>query len=134
MREGEDIVRLTKARRNQDFFRRMILAAYDGNCALTGIAQPDLLIASHIVGWAEEEQARLDPRNGILLNALHDRAFDKHLITFEDDFSLVLSPKLDLNDLSRPFFKEARLRLPTRFLPDPEYLRRHRDRFAAKAA
>lgn len=38
------------------------------------------------------EQHRLDPQNGIALNALHDKAFDRGLITFDTELRLVCSP------------------------------------------
>lgn len=134
VREGRDVERLVKTRKHQDFFRRSLLASYNGTCAVTGINNEELLIASHIIPWAEDEALRLDPRNGILLNALHDRAFDRHLISFEDDLSLIVSPKLNLPEHTKPFFEGKRLSLPERFRPAPDMLRRHRDRFAEKAA
>ena len=80
IRIGIDRIGLSKLRTNQSFFRRMILASYDARCAITGISEPELLVASHIVPWSVDKAVRLDPRNGICLNALHDRAFDKGLI------------------------------------------------------
>lgn len=65
-----------KVRRGQRFFRQAVLNAYGGRCAVTGLAVRELLIASHIVPWNAAQQHRLDPQNGIALNALHDRAFD----------------------------------------------------------
>ena len=126
-REGEDVLVVSKRRRNQDFFRRAVLASYKGRCAVTGISQSDLLIASHIVGWAEDENLRVNPSNGICLNALHDRAFDRKLISFEDDGSIIIFPRLVLDDVNRPFFVDKKLSLPERFAPSSEYLSRHRD-------
>jgi putative restriction endonuclease len=128
VREAVDVERTVKARRNQVFFRDMILAAYNGKCALTGIAQPELLVASHIVGWAQDAELRLRPTNGICLNALHDRAFDRHLVSFEDAGEIILSKRLKLTGENRPFFEGKRLSLPHRFRPDLACLARHRDR------
>ena len=75
--EGIDVRRSVKTRVNQDFFRRMVLASYENKCALTDIEAPELLIASHIVPWAENKDVRTAPQNGICLNALHDRAFEE---------------------------------------------------------
>lgn len=127
VREGEDIVVSTKQRRNQDFFRRTILAAYGNKCAVTGISNPKLLTASHIIGWAEDEGLRLNPSNGICLNALHDRAFDRKLISFEDDGTLIVFKQLEMNEQSRPFFEGKKLAMPDRFAPSQELLARHRD-------
>ena len=134
VREGEDVERLVKVRRHQDFFRRALLVGYDGRCAVTGIRQPELLVASHIVPWAEDQALRLNPSNGILLNALHDRAFDQHFITFTDDLAMVVAPTLQVSPEVRPFFEGRELRLPNRFRPSPEILARHRDRFNEKWA
>ncbi len=132
VREGVDFEYTAKGRRNQDFFRRAVLAAYDGRCALTGISQPDLLVASHIVGWADDVDLRVRPTNGICLNALHDRAFDKHLISFEDDLTMIVSKRLKMTTENRPFFEGRRMSPPGRFRPDPKCLERHRDRMLEK--
>lgn len=81
-------------RRGQRYFRQAVLNAYGGRCGITGLAVRELLIASHIVPWNQAEQHRLDPQNGIALNALHDKAFDRGLITFDTDLRLVLAPSL----------------------------------------
>ncbi|MCU0318713.1 MAG: HNH endonuclease [Flavobacteriales bacterium] len=81
-------------RRGQRYFRQAVLNAYGGRCGITGLAVRELLIASHIVPWNQAEQHRLDPQNGISLNALHDKAFDRGLITFDTDLRLVLAPSL----------------------------------------
>jgi putative restriction endonuclease len=128
VREGIDVERTVKARRNQSFFRDMILAAYNGKCAVTGIAQQELLVASHIVGWAQDTELRLRPTNGICLNALHDRAFDRYLVSFEDNGEMILSKRLKVTSENKPFFESKRLSLPHRFRPDPVFLGKHRDR------
>lgn len=132
MREGADFEYTAKGRRNQDFFRRAVLAAYENRCALTGISQTELLVASHIVGWAEDVDLRVRPTNGICLNALHDRAFDKHLISFDDDLTMTVSRRLRLTEENRPFFENMRLALPSRFRPDVGCLARHRERMVEK--
>jgi len=134
VREGLDVEYTAKGRRNQDFFRRSVLAAYDNRCAVTGITQTELLVASHIVAWAEDVDLRVKPTNGICLNALHDRAFDKHLISFDDDLTLIVSKRLKMTQENRPFFVDRKLHLPKRFRPDRDCLARHRDALTAKDA
>lgn len=73
---GENILRLANARRGQDFFRRMVLSSYDYKCAITGISHSELLVAGHIKTWAADEENRMNPRNGLCLNRLHDKAFE----------------------------------------------------------
>ncbi len=129
--------RMTKTRRLQTFFRNVVLSSYENRCALTGIAVPQLLIASHIIPWSENENRRADPTNGLCLNALHDKAFDRHLITFDEDYRLVVSIFLRKNDVPEfqtvnfAKFEGATLTLPHRFAPDPRALEEHRNAFVA---
>ena len=127
VREGKDIPAMTTRRSNQGFFRETLLTAYGGKCGLTNIEQKQLLTASHIIPWSKDEKNRLNPRNGILLNALHDRAFDNGLISFEDNLEIIISPKLYLHDAAKPFFKNKKLRAPEKFGPNPAFLKWHRD-------
>jgi predicted restriction endonuclease len=79
----------------QDVFRAALLDYWDKRCPLTGITDPVLLRASHIVPWAEcSDEQRLDVHNGLLLSALWDAAFDCGLVSFADDGTPRASPKL----------------------------------------
>ncbi|MDP8235143.1 MAG: HNH endonuclease signature motif containing protein [Candidatus Erginobacter occultus] len=66
-----------KTRRVQAFFRAAVLSSYEFRCALSGLAVPELLNASHIIPWRVAVDRRADPKNGIALNTLYDRAFDR---------------------------------------------------------
>ncbi len=81
-----DVDAIVKQRRGQGFFRQAILSAYNRKCCISGTSVPELLRASHILPWSSFPQERLNPRNGLCLSAIHDAAFDKGLITFNDDF------------------------------------------------
>jgi putative restriction endonuclease len=83
-----------KVRRGQQFFRQMILNAFDGRCCVTGIPVRELLVASHILPWGDFPEERLNPQNGLCLSRLHDAAFDQGLIALDDDYRLVLSREL----------------------------------------
>jgi predicted restriction endonuclease len=72
---GLERERMVRVRVNQHFFRAAILSAYDYKWCVTGLAVPELLVASHIVPWARDTKQRMNPRKGLYLNALHDRAF-----------------------------------------------------------
>ncbi len=86
---------LRTARIGQGRFRTNLLEAYRKTCPVTGILHPELLVASHIKPWnACTNLERLDPNNGILLSALIDRLFDRGLITFNNDGSILPSPVL----------------------------------------
>lgn len=129
-----DAERIIRARRVQSFFRATILTTYDNSCALSGIAVNCLLVASHIIPWGQSVERRADPRNGICLNSLFDRAFDRGLFTFDDGFRVVLSPKLREGlagarlDCGLNQLEGQPLRIPERFPPDLEAIRYHRER------
>ena len=88
--------RLVVQRIGQDVFRQALMAYWGGRCPLTGITDPALLRASHIVPWAEcaTDAERLDVHNGLLLSALWDAAFDAGLVSFADDGAALISPDL----------------------------------------
>lgn len=78
--------RLVIQRIGQDVFRDALMEYWGGRCPLTGITEPALLRASHIVPWSDcSDEQRLDVHNGLLLSALWDAAFDKGLVSFNDD-------------------------------------------------
>jgi len=87
-----------KARRVQSFFRAAVLSSYENRCALTGLAISELLNASHIIPWHRDSTRRADPRNGICLNALHDRAFDRGLISFNEDLCVIVSSAIGTSE------------------------------------
>lgn len=78
---------IAKRRIGQDIFRAALLAYWNHRCPLTGIAEPELLRASHIVPWVQcaSDADRLDVHNGLLLSVLWDAAFDAGLVSFGDD-------------------------------------------------
>jgi predicted restriction endonuclease len=81
----------------QDIFRHGLLEYWEGRCAITGLAVPELLRASHIKPWAEcgTDAERLDVFNGLLLAPQIDAAFDLGFIGIEDEGTVVVSPALD---------------------------------------
>jgi len=127
-----EVERTIRARRVQRFFHDAVLASYGYRCALTGLAIPGLLTASHIIPWSQCVERRADPRNGIALNALHDRAFDRGLITFDEELRVVVSSQLDgaevgpWHETSLRRIAGQHLSLPERFRPDHEALSWHR--------
>lgn len=88
--------RLVIQRVGQDIFRDRLMTYWQGRCPLTGITDPALLRASHIIAWKDcaSDAERLDVHNGLLLSALWDAAFDRGLVTFDDDGRPEFSPRL----------------------------------------
>lgn len=127
---GLDREATVKLRVNQDFFRSTILASYNSRCCITGLSIPELLVASHISPWAKDKNNRTNPHNGLCINALHDKAFDKGLITITPDYKILVSdcfnrkeePAIDylFNEYNGRF-----INLPDRFLPSKEFLDYH---------
>ena len=131
--EVTEILVTTKIRNGQKFFRQMVLSSYGNRCCITGNPIPTLLIASHIVPWHKQSEHRLNPQNGLCLARTHDVAFDQGLITFDENYKLVLSSYLQEflpeETLEQNFVAYAgnKLRLPEKFQPEPEFLRFHRE-------
>ncbi|MBN1546268.1 MAG: HNH endonuclease [Syntrophaceae bacterium] len=126
-------VALVKARLGQSFFRKSVLASYNSRCCITGNPIPELLVASHILPWRKFPEHRLNPRNGLCLAQTQDAAFDKGLVTFDEDYRLVISPYLKEflpnEALARNFldYEGKRIAMPDKFLPDEGFLREHRE-------
>ena len=127
-----EVMREAMERRGQSFFRSAVLAAHNGKCCITGVTSEALLRASHIVPWARDPTLRLDPRNGLCLNALHDAAFDGGLITLTDRFELKVSKRLKdevPGSVYIEMFESRRstpITMPERFKPSTEMLEFHR--------
>lgn len=107
-------------------FRRRLQRVYGGSCALCRTRHRAFLVASHIVPWALDSHNRLNPRNGILLCVLHDRAYEEGIVRVQKDLSVDVlamgsgagsSLQRALEDTSR----RLRVAIP-RLRPDPAFL------------
>ena len=132
-KKGDYELREVKVRKNQDYFRVIVMSNYLSTCAITGIAIPELLIASHIKPWSKDEYNRLNPANGICLSATLDKAFDRGLITISVDFRVLFSNQLK-KYCKESFYSEEIIKfenrqifLPAKFLPSEEFLMYHND-------
>lgn len=138
-KDGIEKERIVKTRVNQSIFRNIVLATYNNRCCITGIENSELLIASHIVPWSKDEKNRLNPMNGLCLNALHDKAFDTGLITITpDDYKIKLSPILKSKSVTSAIeynfiaFENKSITLPDKFLPSKEFLDFHNNNIFLK--
>ena len=129
---GVDRGVVTSARVGQNFFRRSVLSAYNYQCCITGLALPELLIASHIIPWHKDDVNRLNPRNGLCLSMLHDKAFDIGILTVTEDMTVRVSRRYCAENDG--FYKAAllsydgkKVRIPEKFRPQPEFLAYHRE-------
>lgn len=134
LREGKMREQVIKARINQAFFRSSILAAYNSTCCITGLKNPVFLIASHIATWVSDEKNRLNPRNGLCLNSLHDKAFEVGLITITPFYTIKISSVLKKDKRQKAVadyflkYDNQSIIMPSRFLPDPDLLTLHNKR------
>jgi putative restriction endonuclease len=133
--KGEVKIRAVKVRVNQSVFRQMILKTYEGRCAISGIDLPELLVAGHIIPWAENERERLNPENGLCLSNLYDRAYEKGLICIDMDYKLLISKRLKAES-SKGFYQEffgrfenQSIRVPKTYRPKKEFLEFRLNRF-----
>jgi putative restriction endonuclease len=128
--KGEEKYKLIKTRVNQSFFRKSILANYNSTCCITGIRMPEVLISSHIIPWSKDESIRLDPKNGLCLNALHDKAYDRGLITISPEYKIIVSESIIkiCNEVEKDFFvkyNNCSIKLPEKFWPKKDFLEYH---------
>jgi len=131
--KGEVKLREVKTRVNQNVFRQIVLANYSSKCAITGIDIPELLFASHIIPWSENQKERLNPENGICLSALYDKAFDKGFIGINERFELLISndlkkkSKQDYYSKHFSILENEKINLPQRYFPNKEFIQFHLD-------
>ena len=89
---------LTFARIGQGKYRKDLIELWE-KCSVSECNMTDLLIASHIKPWSESSnEEKLDPYNGLLLLPNYDKLFDKHLISFDDDGKIIISPHIKKGD------------------------------------
>ena len=131
--QGLDRKAYVKQRVNQQAFRSMILNIYDNHCAITGINVPELLVASHIIPWAENKEERLNPENGLCLSSLYDKAFDRGYISLDNQYRVIIAEKLKLYH-REPYYEKhfasiegTTIHLPEYHRPNKTFLEWHRD-------
>ncbi|MBU6993709.1 HNH endonuclease [Ferrovum myxofaciens] len=126
--DGEDRDVLAKRRVNQGKFRAALLRYWDSRCCVSGVDDPRLLVASHIVSWSKATKSeRGDPANGLLLSVTWDALFDRGLISFRDDGTAILD-KLDGALITQLGIDMSKTAIPSESLSPKhrEYLGRHR--------
>ena len=132
---GKETVATRRVRLNQQVFARKVREAYNATCCITGLSFAKLNRAGHIIPWSERESIRLDPRNGIYLSATYDVAFDRHLISLDQEYRLIVGSSLKefyTKDIFQEYFQRVegtQIALPAvPFRPKEEYLAWHRER------
>ena len=136
--EGKERLTFVKQRANQSFFRAAVMSSYDFKCCVTGVGTPELLEACHIVDWSEDKNNRSNPENGLCLNSLFHKTYDKYLIAITPDYHIVISDEMIEKTEDKSFkdyllgLQNKKLILPNRFYPKPEFLDYHYQKFLNK--
>lgn len=122
-----DTVRLSRQRQGQQRLRTLTLANYQTQCALCDLTQPELLVTSHIVRWADALEHRGQLSNVICFCVFHDLLFEKGYLSLDDQYQPLYRPVqaqaiTALYQITTPF------RSPLSHPPAAEFLRRHRIR------
>ena len=133
--KGEEREAVVRQRVNQQFFRDTVLCAYLNQCCITGISNRQLLEACHIVGWKEDENNRTNPKNGLAMNPLFHRAYDKYLMAVTPDCEIVISEQMldgAKDETFRSYLQKIQGRkilMPEKFAPDCDLLAKHYEQF-----
>ena len=133
-------LRMVKQRLHQTSFREAVIAAYSGRCAISKLAEPDLLDAAHIVSDKDELLGQPVVQNGVPLSKLHHAAFDRHFLGVDPDYRLHVSERL-LSQKDGPMLEAlknlhgGKIRLPRRRedRPDRDRLAQRFEQFKAAA-
>ena len=122
---------LTFARIGQGKYRKDLIELWE-KCSVSNCKMTDLLIASHIKPWSESfNEEKLDPYNGLLLLPNYDKLFDKHLISFDDDGRIIISPQIKKGEY-KILGISANDKLFNVFEENKPYLKIHREIFYEK--
>ena len=130
----------SRQRLHQESFREAIISAYNGRCALSGLLEPRLLDAAHIISDRDERLGQPVIPNGIPLSKIHHAASDAHLIGIDPDYRLHVSDQL-LSQNDGPMLdvikglNRGAIHLPSRVQdrPDRDHLALRFERFRAVA-
>jgi predicted restriction endonuclease len=128
---GETRDAIVSVRLGQQFFRKAVLSSYQNICCISGVSLPPLLVASHIIPWAESRENRLNPSNGLCLSAIHDKAFDKGFLTITPDYIILISKRLKEISWDSQQMKllvssdKMKILLPQKFFPNKDFLEWH---------
>jgi predicted restriction endonuclease len=119
---------IARQRRGQARIRELTLLKYSSKCALCDVNDPSLLVASHIVGWAELPEARGILSNIICLCRFHDVLFEHGYLSLADDLAVLKKNDIESHTVTLLLDNAMQFRRPYEHLPDPRFLQWHRNR------
>lgn len=137
--KGEEREAVVRQRVNQQFFRTAVLCSYLHQCCITGITNSSLLEACHISSWKTDEQNRTNPKNGLCMNALFHKAYDKYLMAITPDHEIIISDLMIEGTHDEQFkhylvgLQHKKITMPEKFSPNADLLAMHYDEFKRQA-
>ncbi len=127
---GTDSETITARRRiGQQRLRELTLFNYSSTCAVCDVNAPSLLVASHIIGWAENPEARGILSNLICLCRFHDPLFEQGYWSLTDDFSVLIRSFDTSRTIALLLDTSIQFRIPLHHSPNSSFLRSHRLRY-----
>lgn len=133
--EGTERIGVTRQRVNQQFFHDAVLCSYENHCCITGISNKQLLEACHISSWRDDVKNRTNPKNGLCMNPLFHKAFDRYLFTVTPDYKIEISEQMIDGTDDNSFrdyllsIKGKDIIMPEKFYPDKNLLAIHYEQY-----
>ena len=133
--EGKEREAIIRQRVNQNFFREAVLTAYLHHCCITGISNIAILEACHISNWASDINNRTNPKNGLCMNPLFHRAYDKVLFAITPECKIIVSEQMLSDTKDERFFSYLQsiqgrsIFMPEKFSPDKDLLSLHYEQY-----
>src|SRR6266536_331041 len=122
-----------RRRRGRELLGPLLLGNYEVRCAVRDVADPSLLVASHVIGWAERVDTRGDLKNIICLCRFHDALFETGYWSLTDDLQVIGRAEIDSPTILALLPPRCSFRRPVAYPPAPEYLGHHRTRHGSRA-
>ncbi len=126
--KGTERISVTRQRVNQQFFHDAVLCSYENHFCITGISNRQLLEACHISSWRDDVKNRTNPKNGLCMNPLFHKAFDRYLFTVTPDYKIEISEQMIDGTDDNSFrdyllsIKGKDIIMPEKFYPDKNLL------------
>jgi putative restriction endonuclease len=127
--ETDTPLAIVRRRKGQDRLRRLVTDYYGHHCAVCDVDDTSLLVASHIVGWAEAPAHRGDLTNVICLCRIHDPLFERGYWSLSDELAIVTRPGVTSRTIRRLLGELRHFRPPSVYPPSRAFVESHRSRF-----
>jgi hypothetical protein len=124
--DTESVEAQARIRRGQSRLRELTLENYSAQCALCDVQDRNLLVTSHIAGWAEVPEARGLLCNAICLCRFHDALFETGYWSLSDSLKVVIKFRSKSQMITNLLSPSVQFRIPITESPSVYYLAYHR--------